>query len=117
MVYIDLHISNIRVLKGCSPEWALLDQVVFSTVAALLYSNRTTSAIYSFIEQTIEKIRDSTCKNSRRSPHFVAPGAGPSSPECPTQLTRMLALHGFYRAISSTLTAGHFPNGKRLPYI
>ena len=66
-------------------------KLFFSTVAALLhissnhpeYSNRTTSAIYSFIEQTIEKIRDSTCKNSRRSPHFVAPDAGPSSPECP----------------------------------
>jgi hypothetical protein len=70
-----------RVLIGYSPEWALPDQVVFSTIAALLhissnhpeYSSRTTSAIYSFVEQAIEKIRDSTCKNSRRSPQFVAP--------------------------------------------
>ena len=68
-----------EVLNGCSPEWALPDQVVFSTVAALLhissnhpeYSSRTTSAIYSFVEQTIEKIRHSTCKNSRCSPLFV----------------------------------------------
>ena len=56
---------------SCSPEWALPDQVVFSTVAALLrissnhpeYSNRATSAIYFFVEQTIEEIHVSTCKN------------------------------------------------------
>jgi len=56
---------------GCSPEWALPDQVVFSTVAALLrisidhpeYSDRAISAIYFFVEQTIEKTHDSTCKN------------------------------------------------------
>jgi hypothetical protein len=72
---------KMKVLNDCSPEWALPDQVVFSTIAALLhissnhpeYSNRTTSAIYSFIEQSIEKIRESTCKNSRRSPHSVTP--------------------------------------------
>ncbi|KAF8798204.1 hypothetical protein BYT27DRAFT_7178838 [Phlegmacium glaucopus] len=71
-------------------EWALPDQVVFSTVAALLrissdhpeYSDRATSAIYFFVEQTIEKTHDST------------------SLIVLTQL--MPALHGFYRAISST---------------
>jgi hypothetical protein len=71
---------NMKILNDHSPEWALPDQVVFSTIAALLrissnhpeYSNRTTSAIYSFVDQTIKKIRDSTCKNSRRSPLFVA---------------------------------------------
>ena len=79
MVSIDLRIAKYEVLNGYFPEWALPDQVVFSTIAALLhiscnhpeYSNRTISAIYSFVEQTIEKIRDSTGKNSRRSPYFI----------------------------------------------
>ena len=51
----------------------LPNQAVFSTIADLLhilsnhpeYSNRTTSAIQSFVEQTIKKIRDSTCKKTR----------------------------------------------------
>ena len=76
MVSSNPHIVEYQVLNGYSQEWALPNQSVFSTIAVLLhilsnhpeYSNRTTSAIQSFVEQTIKKIRDSTYKNSRRSP-------------------------------------------------
>ncbi|CAK5277296.1 unnamed protein product [Mycena citricolor] len=71
-------------------EWALPDQLVFSTVSALLrissshakYSDVATSAIFSFISRIAEKIRSA------------------SSLDILTQLTP--ALHGLYRAISST---------------
>ncbi|KAF8163506.1 hypothetical protein B0H34DRAFT_795214 [Crassisporium funariophilum] len=71
-------------------DWALPDQLVFSTISALLrissdhpkYSERATSAIYSFVSQTIGEISSST------------------SLDVLTQT--MPALHGFYRAISST---------------
>ncbi|TFK42384.1 hypothetical protein BDQ12DRAFT_676115 [Crucibulum laeve] len=71
-------------------DWALPDQVVYSTVSALLrissnnpeYGERATSAIFAYISQTIEKIQTS------------------SSFDALTELTP--ALHGLYRAISST---------------
>ncbi|KAJ7112447.1 hypothetical protein C8R43DRAFT_1242817 [Mycena crocata] len=71
-------------------EWALPDQLVFSTVSALLrissshdkYSEAATTAIFSFISRIVEKINTG------------------SSLDILTQLTP--ALHGFYRAISST---------------
>ncbi|KAJ7632956.1 hypothetical protein FB45DRAFT_913996 [Roridomyces roridus] len=71
-------------------EWALPDQLVYSTVSALLrissshtkYSESATTAILSFIASVVEKI------DSRSSLDIL------------TQL--MPALHGLYRAISST---------------
>ncbi|KAJ7085721.1 hypothetical protein B0H15DRAFT_846088 [Mycena belliarum] len=71
-------------------EWALPDQLVFSTVSALLrissshakYSHAATNAIFSFISRTVEEINTG------------------SSLDILTQLTP--ALHGLYRAISST---------------
>ncbi|KAJ7172099.1 hypothetical protein C8R46DRAFT_1258016 [Mycena filopes] len=72
-------------------EWALPDQLVFSTVSALLrissshekYSDAATAAIFSFISRIVKKIN-----------------TGTSSLDILTQLTP--ALHGLYRAISST---------------
>lgn len=51
-------------------DWALPDQLVFSTVSALLrlssshpqYTEQVTSAITFFIAQTVEKIEGDTCK-------------------------------------------------------
>ncbi|KAJ6573635.1 hypothetical protein B0H10DRAFT_2348616, partial [Mycena sp. CBHHK59/15] len=71
-------------------EWALPDQLVFSTVSALLrisgshekYSEAATTAIFSFISRIVDKINTG------------------SSLDILTQLTP--ALHGLYRAISST---------------
>ncbi|KAF8969865.1 hypothetical protein BDZ97DRAFT_1937223 [Flammula alnicola] len=71
-------------------DWALPDQLVFSTISALLrisnehsaFCERATSAIFFFVSQTIQEIHNST------------------SLDVLTQL--MPALHGFYRAISST---------------
>ncbi|KAJ7047187.1 hypothetical protein C8F04DRAFT_987659 [Mycena alexandri] len=71
-------------------EWALPDQLVFSTVSALLrissshdkYSDAATTAIFSFISRIVNKINTT------------------SSLDILTQLTP--ALHGLYRAISST---------------
>ncbi|KAJ7217187.1 hypothetical protein GGX14DRAFT_440647 [Mycena pura] len=71
-------------------EWALPDQLVFSTVSALLristshdqYSEATTTAIFSLISRIVEKLNTAT------------------SLDILTQLTP--ALHGLYRAISST---------------
>ncbi|KAF7295444.1 hypothetical protein MIND_01084200 [Mycena indigotica] len=71
-------------------EWALPDQLVFSTVSALLristshakYSEAATNAIFSFISHIVEEIATS------------------SALDILTQLTP--ALHGLYRAISST---------------
>ncbi|KAF8637362.1 hypothetical protein AX17_002861 [Amanita inopinata Kibby_2008] len=71
-------------------DWALPDQLVFSTVSALLHltnaqpekSNRAVAAILSFIAETVENIKTST------------------SLQLLTQLAP--ALHGLYRAISST---------------
>ncbi|KAJ6490589.1 hypothetical protein C8R47DRAFT_1122870 [Mycena vitilis] len=71
-------------------EWALPDQLVFSTVSALLrlssshdkYSDAATNAIFSFISRIVDKLNTT------------------SSLDILTQLTP--ALHGLYRAISST---------------
>ncbi|KAF7338006.1 hypothetical protein MVEN_02024500 [Mycena venus] len=71
-------------------EWALPDQLVYSTVSALLrissshekYSQAATSAIFSFISRIVDKLNTT------------------SSLDILTQLTP--ALHGLYRAISST---------------
>jgi phosphatidylinositol 4-kinase len=71
-------------------DWALPDQLVFSIISALLRvtnehpgcSEEATSAIFSFVSQTIDQIESST------------------SLDVLTQL--MPSLHGFYRAISST---------------
>ncbi|KAJ7940268.1 hypothetical protein B0H13DRAFT_2299305 [Mycena leptocephala] len=71
-------------------EWALPDQLVFSTVSALLrissshdkYSEAATTAIFSLISRIVDKI------NTTNSLDIL------------TQLTP--ALHGLYRAISST---------------
>ncbi|KAK7038059.1 hypothetical protein R3P38DRAFT_3311292 [Favolaschia claudopus] len=71
-------------------EWALPDQLVYSTVSALLritsshqqYSEAATNAIFSFISRIVEKINTT------------------DSLDILTQLTP--ALHGLYRAISST---------------
>ena len=51
-------------------DWALPDQLVFSTISALLrvsnnnqtYGEQATTAISTFISQTIEKIHNSSCK-------------------------------------------------------
>ncbi|KAF7311374.1 hypothetical protein MKEN_01039300 [Mycena kentingensis (nom. inval.)] len=71
-------------------EWSLPDQLVFSTVSALLristshanYSDAATGAILSFIARIVEEIKTA------------------SALDILTQLTP--ALHGLYRAISST---------------
>ncbi|CAA7271519.1 unnamed protein product [Cyclocybe aegerita] len=71
-------------------DWALPDQLVFSTISALLrianehpdHSGQATAAIFTFISRIIQNIHSST------------------SLDVLTQL--MPALHGFYRAISST---------------
>ncbi|KAF5380919.1 hypothetical protein D9615_004166 [Tricholomella constricta] len=71
-------------------DWALPDQLVYSTVSALLrlsssrtqYTEKAASAICSFLSQMVKQIKSS-------DPLSVL-----------TQLTP--ALHGFYRAISST---------------
>ena len=106
-------------------------KLFFSTVAALLhissnhpeYSNRTTSAIYSFIEQTIEKIRDSTCKNLRLSAHFVAPDVGPSSPasECPQPIDAgtpwFLSCHKFYPLLLDAFPMGSSYHTSKSPLL
>ncbi|KAF9475060.1 hypothetical protein BDN70DRAFT_996680 [Pholiota conissans] len=71
-------------------DWSFSDQLVFSTISALLrisnehaaYCEEATSAIFSFVSKIIQEIHKSTSLNVL------------------TQL--MPALHGFYRAISST---------------
>ncbi|KAF8623467.1 hypothetical protein AX15_006251 [Amanita polypyramis BW_CC] len=71
-------------------EWALPDQLVFSTVSAVLritssqpqYSDQAVSAILAFITQTVKNVETST------------------SLELLTQLAP--ALHGLYRAVTST---------------
>ncbi|RDB21005.1 Phosphatidylinositol 4-kinase stt4 [Hypsizygus marmoreus] len=71
-------------------DWALPDQLVYSTVSALLrlssaypkYNARATSAICTFLTRTVEQVRTI------------------DSLSILTQLTP--ALHGFYRAVSST---------------
>ncbi|KAH7923479.1 hypothetical protein BV22DRAFT_1036261 [Leucogyrophana mollusca] len=71
-------------------EWALPDQLVFSTVSALLrissthqdYAEDALGAILTFISETVEKLKSST------------------SIDVLTQLTP--AVHGLYRAITST---------------
>ncbi|KAJ3513745.1 hypothetical protein NLJ89_g2774 [Agrocybe chaxingu] len=71
-------------------DWALPDQLVFSTISALLrianehpdHSGQATAAVFTFISQIIQNVHSST------------------SLDVLTQL--MPALHGFYRAISST---------------
>ncbi|PPQ71810.1 hypothetical protein CVT24_006200, partial [Panaeolus cyanescens] len=71
-------------------DWALPDQLVYSTISALLrISNQhadrgavTTTAIFEFIAQIIDRIRDSTSLDAL--------------------MQSMPALHGLYRAISST---------------
>jgi len=88
-------------------DWALPDQLVFSTISALLrisnehpaYGEQATLAIFSFVSQAIQKIHTSTCKSfsilqrSRLLKVILAL-------DVLTQL--MPALHGFYRSISST---------------
>ncbi|KAJ6502153.1 hypothetical protein C8R45DRAFT_975566 [Mycena sanguinolenta] len=72
-------------------EWALPDQLVYSTVSALLrissshdkYSEAATNAMFSFISCIVDKINTTS-----------------SALDILTQLTP--ALHGLYRAISST---------------
>lgn len=53
----------------CFIDWALPDQLVFSTISALLrvsnespYSEQATAAIYSFISEMVERAHSSTCK-------------------------------------------------------
>lgn len=61
--------SQIRVNNVVFTDWALPDQLVFSTVSALLrlssahpqYAEQTTSAIAFFLAQTVEKIEGDTC--------------------------------------------------------
>ncbi|KAF9067556.1 hypothetical protein BDP27DRAFT_1328569 [Rhodocollybia butyracea] len=83
-------------------EWALPDQLVFSTISALLrmatshprYSAAATEAICAFISDTVENIRSG-------DPLDVL-----------TQLTP--ALHGMYRAISSTSFTWTLPQWEML---
>ncbi|KAF9564367.1 hypothetical protein CPC08DRAFT_705318 [Agrocybe pediades] len=84
-------VPNINYDKSLSwIDWALPDQLVFSTISALLrlsneyesFREQATSAIFFFVSQTVQRIQIS------------------NSLDVLTQL--MPALHGFYRAISST---------------
>ncbi|KAF9526949.1 hypothetical protein CPB83DRAFT_856867 [Crepidotus variabilis] len=71
-------------------DWAFPDQLVFSTISALLrisnenisYGDHATKAIFAFVSNTIDRIHNS------------------SSFDILTQI--MPSLHGFYRAVSST---------------
>ncbi|KAG7092795.1 hypothetical protein E1B28_009114 [Marasmius oreades] len=91
-ILIDIlrDIPNVDFDKSLSWEdWALPDQLVYSTISALLrisrthkeYSDATTDAIVAFIHGVVEKIKAYDALDTL------------------TQL--MPALHGFYRAISS----------------
>ncbi|GLB34718.1 putative PI3 PI4-kinase family protein [Lyophyllum shimeji] len=83
-------------------DWALPDQLVYSTVSALLrlssshiqYKEKAALAICAFLSQTVEQIKSS------------------DSLAVLTQLTP--AIHGLYRAISSTTFAWTVPQWERL---
>ncbi len=87
-------------------DWALPDQLVFSTISALLrvsnenstYGEQATAAIFSFISEMVERTHSSTCK-------YVGvglPGNTHSLLALDVLTQIMPSLHGFYRAISST---------------
>lgn len=89
-------------------DWALPDQLVYSTVSAMLritatraqHSEIAVNAVFKFIGDVVKKIKTATCKLSsvqfltRYLAHFT------SALDVLTQLSP--ALHGLYRAIIST---------------
>jgi phosphatidylinositol 4-kinase len=89
-------------------DWALPDQLVFSTVSALLRvssthphdAERATGAIFAFISHLVREIETSTCE-SLQSLLFNATFMQTNiAPEILTQLAP--SIHGLYRALIST---------------
>lgn len=62
-------------LTSTTSDWALPDQLVFSTVSALLritsihteYSETAANAIFTFIAEVIEKIKTASCEIASQS--------------------------------------------------
>lgn len=66
------HLSYVVVgAPDCSSEWALPDQLVFSTVSALLricgahpeYADRTVTSIITFVTDIVENLQESSCRD------------------------------------------------------
>jgi phosphatidylinositol 4-kinase len=66
---VPFYATNIEPHYFPCADWALPDQLVFSIISALLrlsnehpaYRDEATSAIFSFVSQTVEQIYDNSC--------------------------------------------------------
>jgi phosphatidylinositol 4-kinase len=103
---VYVYMKVVSLLTYFWTDWALPDQLVYSTVSALLrlssshpeYTRQATTAICSFISQTVEAIK--SCEGDHRPGFYKSYLTFLSAFDVLTQLAP--ALHGLYRAISST---------------
>jgi len=73
MSFLGRYVISYAVVRvpNCSSEWALPDQLVFSTVSALLricgahpdYADRVVTSIIAFVTDVIANLKESTCQD------------------------------------------------------